>query len=103
MYYNDSYLAKDCGLPQSCIAAVKLLFVFPDILDFIAAVINRAVEQCESWLGTGGAHSKYLEIQMMVNNVVTENVGICASLCWFCFSGPSIFFAAEKYTQNVQK
>lgn len=48
MCYNDSYLAKDRGLPQSCIAAVKILFVFPDILDFLAAVINCVVEQCES-------------------------------------------------------
>lgn len=48
MCYNDSYLAKDRGLPQSCVAAVKLLFVFPDILDFLAAVINRALKQYES-------------------------------------------------------
>lgn len=48
MCYNDSYLAKDHGLLQFYVAAVKLLFVFPDILDFLAAVINRAVEQCES-------------------------------------------------------
>lgn len=72
MCYNDSQLAKDHGLPQSCKAAVTLLFVFPDILDFLAAVINNAVEQCESQLETGGACSKYLEIQMMVNSVVTE-------------------------------
>lgn len=48
MCYNDSYLAKDHGLLQFYVAAVKLLFVFPDILDFLAAVINHAVEQCES-------------------------------------------------------
>lgn len=47
MYFNDSYLAKDSGLPQSYIAVVKLLFLFPDILDFLAAVINRVVEQFE--------------------------------------------------------
>lgn len=46
MYCNDSYLAKDSGLLQSYIA-VKLLFLFPDILDFLAAVINRAVEPFE--------------------------------------------------------
>lgn len=47
MYCNDSYLVKDSGLLQSYIAVVKLLFLFPDILDFLAAVINRAVEPFE--------------------------------------------------------
>lgn len=41
MYYNDSYLAKDSGLNS----VVKLLFLSPDILDFLAAVINCVVEQ----------------------------------------------------------
>lgn len=47
MYYNDSYLAKDSGLPQPYVAVVKLLFLFPNILGFLAAVINHVVEQFE--------------------------------------------------------
>lgn len=68
MYY-DSYLARDSGLPQSYRAVVKLLFLFPDILDFLPAAVNGVVEQCECWLETGGAYPKYLEMQTMGNNV----------------------------------
>lgn len=98
-----THIKQDSGLPQSYRAVVNLLFLFPDILDFLPAAMNGAVEQFECWLETGGAYSKYLEIQTMVNNVVIENVDICVSLCLLCFSRTLIFFAVETYAQSILK
>lgn len=46
MHSNVSYLVRDSGLPEFYLA-VKVLFLFHDILGILAAVIDCEVEEFE--------------------------------------------------------